>query len=536
MAVRYLSRRPSHLHRREQGGFLLLVALSLPVLLGFVGIALNIGFSRMVRSQLKKAADSAAFSGAAAMCSDDVGCWERARDAAVSTLNRYLESGDLGLDPATRIDVAAAGTEWNLAGVGVRIERGILYGNGDFVSTEGTWGNQHPQAARHLVANSVQVQISRPQLIPFKFFFGADAYSISVRSLAVNGQSVQVPIAPFALPLCALVDADVIAPGPELCRGDRYFTATARHAGLLPEFLYEGAVDDGGAVPSDAGTCHWNMRRFARASHHYGVVGLPADVQTPALTVGSITESMVRVAMQAGSPEQWPRAGIGEEFIILPDGLTEPESAQVVWQQISNFGQGIGTDNPYHPAFQDPLTHLTLQGQTDWKSRDWRSDPLTVDCADSSRFSIGDGLCQSWRMGVVDQTPGECQVQFTANPISSYPAIDRDYPIWKVQIPVIADMESDAEACSADPLVNANHEHRIVGFVQMNIYDGDIGTGVAPNWRPSLCEDFQFGPWSFGGGLSVPCNLVRGKVDCGGNDYLPNSTWDDDGLTPILRF
>lgn len=520
----------------EQGGFLLLIALSLPVLLGFIGIALNIGFSRMVKSQLKKAADSAAFAGAAALCSDDPQCWERARDVTASTLNQYLQTGDLGFNGSDLIDASASGTVWSFGGFEVQVERGILQGDGDFVSTEGDWSDRHPQAFRHLVTNSVQVRIQRPQLLPFGFFYNADSYSISVTSLAVNGQSVRVPIAPFALPLCALVDAGTIAPSTELCRGDRYFTATGRHSGLLPEFMYEGSFDDGSSVPSDAGTCNWNMRRYDRPTKHYGVVGLPANVRAPALTAQSISESMVRTAMEAATPSDWPQAGIGEEFIVLADGLTEPESARVVWQQISNLGHGVSTEDPYHPAFQDPLTHLTLQGQVDWKSRDWRTDPQTVNCNDQGRFSIGDGLCQSWRMGVVDQAPGECQVRYLANPESTYPVITNDYPVWKVQIPVIADMEADADGCSADPDVIAAHEHRIVGFVQMNLYDGDIGNGPASNWRPNLCPDYQVGPWTFGSGLPVPCNLVRGKINCAGNDYLPNSNWDDEALTPVLRF
>ncbi|MCB0319465.1 MAG: hypothetical protein KDD60_00985 [Bdellovibrionales bacterium] len=53
-------------------------------------------------------------------------------------------------------------------------------------------------------------------------------------------------------------------------------------------------------------------------------------------------------------------------------------------------------------------------------------------------------------------------------------------PVWRVKVPVIADVSADAEPCEGagalvEPAVNPTHDYRIVGFIRMLITDVSIG-------------------------------------------------------------
>ena len=86
------------LRRRPRGQSLILVALSLIVLMGFAGIAIDVGAMMLTRNELQNAADAAALAGAGALyqknvcpappasCYDNLPNWTRGHDSATNAV------------------------------------------------------------------------------------------------------------------------------------------------------------------------------------------------------------------------------------------------------------------------------------------------------------------------------------------------------------------------------------------------------------------------------------------------------------------
>ena len=83
------------IHRDERGQTIILVALSLPLLLGFVGIATDVGALFKDKRTMQTAADAAAIAGALNLSN---GNWNAAAKAASST-NGYTDGGSVHVTP-----------------------------------------------------------------------------------------------------------------------------------------------------------------------------------------------------------------------------------------------------------------------------------------------------------------------------------------------------------------------------------------------------------------------------------------------------
>jgi hypothetical protein len=118
----------------------------------------------------------------------------------------------------------------------------------------------------------------------------------------------------------------------------------------------------------------------------------------------------------------------------------------------------------------------------------------------------------------------------------------RKLPVWKVPVPVIAslgDLESGNPAGSCDgvnedpdnpidhdPNFNSNETYIIIGFIEVVLYDTDIGAPPPPDSSANNCESFgpEYGilanrrPLGFEvNGVKTDCNVVKGTSHCTNN-------------------
>lgn len=520
----------------DQGVVLVLLLLTLPVLLCIVAIALNLGYSRMVKTQLKAASDAAAFAGAAALCNEDPNCFLRSRTLAISTLNQHKVYGSITDSKIISIPENDSEHSWTFDNLEISIERGVLKSTGEFESIEpGEPLTDAPQMIPSLVANAVKVVIRRPSILMLLWPSG-NRFDISATSIASQGASNTIPIAPFALPLCALINDDSTPmSSSDRCRADRLFTSTSQYGGdQVPEFEYEAGCLSGLCFNSSSYTCHWGNERYTdRTSRHFGVVGLPRANYSGALAP-TTSESEVISAISSSSPSDWPAAGIGDAFAILSDGLTSIAGRDAVWKQI--FNHNLGPDSEYHPG----LLGTTLSTMFT-KLRTWPSHCPTELLLPTFPSYQANGLCRSTRFGYADIAGQLCQQTLLPQPVSGWSVITSNTPVWRIKIPVIVDASTTAQPCNANPQIQLSHIHRIVGFVEMNLYDLDIGN-LSPSdplyqpWRPTQCTQadgsigIPDGPWEF----PEACNVVRGKLTCDDRLMIPTTT-DIESLYPILR-
>ena len=112
------------------------------------------------------------------------------------------------------------------------IERGIWDG-GAFRSTEGDWNTRHPGVPNWVAANAVRVHLLRTKsgLASRLFTFTPD--KIAADSTATKGQASGTEVAPFAIPVCDILDRRAEYYGEtderEICHGDIAFGDSARH-------------------------------------------------------------------------------------------------------------------------------------------------------------------------------------------------------------------------------------------------------------------------------------------------------------------
>lgn len=530
----------------------MLTAILILVLVGALALALNHTYGMLLQRELRAAADAAAHAGAVSLCATET-CWQDAQAAAINTLRNHIVHGNLG-DPATPDLDPRQGPVWtdSASNWRVSIERGRWLPGGQFITLE----QPHSALAAGAVplavaANAVRVGVERPGLsfIATPAWLGGRDHGVNAWATAVKGTPEAGCVAPFAIPVCALYHDEVFAEGDSMTSGDRLFMRTSRFCDtsipgdpacrrILPEFFYEPSKDPAAAgVIVEAPTCSWNNARLPEVSDHYGVVGLPESY-------GTVTEAKVRAIIDKTARPCVP-ARIGERFNILEAGLTESQTDQALWRQIS---VSYDTSDPSHPQFS-----LAYQG-TQVATKPHGASACPADA--------GWGACNSHRYvcnGVHGQTyfpEGRFAHGFrpqTTEANVTWPAVDPDTPLWRVQVPVIAPVGSTTLDCpggtgptAEDEWVTTSKAYEIIGFLTVNLFDADIGW--PPPLNPAEIPD-TYG-WSTGGSDTVwglnrardtngagptcysagaasgsapecaPCDLVRGRV-ARPTDYIP---------------
>ncbi len=172
--------------RARRGGVALAVALSLLVIFGLLSLVLDIGYARLVHTQLQAATDAAALAGSARLDGSAEGIAEARRTAvAVAALND-AHGDTIILDPNPT------------NGPGGAVVLGVWDGASLTASTD-------PD-----VVNAVRVRAMRDGLVPLfsRLLDGANGLGAAAIATAVRGEALgagEVPYyLPFGIPQCML--------------------------------------------------------------------------------------------------------------------------------------------------------------------------------------------------------------------------------------------------------------------------------------------------------------------------------------------
>ncbi len=392
------------------------IAVALMFLLGTVVL---VGSVALARSQLQGSADLAATAAAATLCSS-LDCWEKSRIAALDAIegqkvlsypgaSKVIQLGairnDLSDDTKVSWNAGPGGSD-NLA---VSLERGRWLPDSSaeagFRSLEGTTSVVLPP---YVAANAVRVKLTRPIVQPGLPKFINALFEVEVTATAIADRIGQTCAAPFAIPLCALLDNNgelnindvddvdrLFAPVKIYCNDDGTncaypaFPVEAYHGDsdlslplpdswtpvgyadpVNPKTMSDAAFD---AIASDTTltglqskyaleqelayhsttneTPFWNTFRLDRTNYthfdHFGVVGLPVGSQTD-----TVNEAQVRNALVGTDvcPSGGIQADIGDWFSILPAGLTSDNARNRMRDRLSGANSFhsviIPKDNP----------------------------------------------------------------------------------------------------------------------------------------------------------------------------------------------
>jgi hypothetical protein len=100
---------------------------------------------------------------------------------------------------------------------------------------------------------------------------------------------------------------------------------------------------------------------------------------------------------------------------------------------------------------------------------------------------------------------------------------------WKIKIPVIAEPGTGAAACSgvipgtsiSDPNLAANKNYTIIGFVDLIVYDVDMGE-PPPSYPILKVDESGTEPFPEEMRFQEPCNNVRARITCE-SQFVPSS-------------
>ena len=116
--------------KKIQGQFLILMAVTIPLLIGFMGLAIDVGISYGVKAKLNAAVDAASISGARALANgaDDAARVAAVRVAATNFYQANFPSGYLGATPgAVQVDaVHDVSGYWRITVSGSALVKGIF--------------------------------------------------------------------------------------------------------------------------------------------------------------------------------------------------------------------------------------------------------------------------------------------------------------------------------------------------------------------------------------------------------------------------
>jgi hypothetical protein len=262
---------------------------------------------------------------------------------------------------------------------------------------------------------------------------------------------------------------------------------------------------------------------------------------------------------------------IGDPFRILPSGLTTALSNEVIWRQITNrFNGPIESHPPYQLTDLVQVVSNENQAYLRTTTPDLATARLTH-CADPATLNPNStannlprpfaalpliprdfGTCNSMRNGwgwwerfEISAASPSCLDRIPDVP----PGITLpEVPVWRVKAAVIANRLgqgcSGIAASSFDPAIAGNDPYEVIGFVDLHVYDVDIGRD-APSYQNFASYAHPCGatagyrfegagmvteryPWGFQRTPGTPnpgldrCNLVRTRIVCD-TEFIPSS-------------
>jgi hypothetical protein len=247
---------------KSQSGIAIpILAVTIVVCLIFAALSFNISYWKVVRGELETAADAAATAGASALCFE-IGCYDDALESARRVLSRHVLHGNVG--DAAGMDLTGSGPVWQAGGTGsnlrITIQRGRWWGGGEkpawvnvvsssvpfepFDEVSGDWQARHPGLPRFVAANAVYVKIERPKQKFLLWSGGSGEYQVFAEAVAAKSEMKQQCMAPFAVPVCSLMNNLGKIYSPLNCMQDLYFANEQRYCTdptdcyMLPEFAY----------------------------------------------------------------------------------------------------------------------------------------------------------------------------------------------------------------------------------------------------------------------------------------------------------
>lgn len=535
-------------NRGSDGATFVMASAIIVVLLGLAAVVINRGYLSIGRSELQAISDASAHGGAATLCSSRE-CFEKALLTAQEIIRQQLGKYDL-----SDIDFHAPGPTWEGREFTITIERGrwwppggyeppreVLHEKAPFepldLSGELIWeavlGNQGIPS--HVAANAFFVRIERKDIGSLLSVFGLARYSLDAQSYAVAGGIEELSVAPFALPICALLNELGEYDPSYQCQFDRSFTAANRYCpldedgrvsadcNLVPgaHYVFEtweycersgirpSSCNEGLPMKAKARDTFWNRVEFQDLADHFGVIGLPGEGD-------AVTETEIRSLfnpLQRGMAS----ARIGDRFRVLSGGLVEPLTDAAIWDQISNRLVGDHrevreTDFPtlLHVFRFSPQNNLFLEARV--------------------------GTCNSRRVPLLPGPPegvppsaGWPEPATWCGQNLSEPLYGTNFSFWEVPIPVIAEVGPGASPCRGvtgaefEPRFNPSGTYVIVGFTKLSVFDTDIGNlppvvNSAPceSEDPDECRREGCEPYAFSdlGGNPIQCNMIRARTRC----------------------
>lgn len=490
-----------------------LTALIITALVGVIITLIHFSYLNVVRDELQLAADAAALAGAGRLDSSRRG-WEEARAAGVAVLNESNAVSGLSGDRSLAIDSDQDGTTWDLTAeknLQVVIERGLWIadraGVGRFTSWEGDWQPRNPGIPQFAASNAVRVALVRPAVRMLSSpFGGVPEYRIEAQSIAIRGRPDTNCIAPFAIPICALVDASGDFQKENICKGDRIFTTTNRYcppeispedcaqttrpstpytivSSVYPGFSEGGdnGADDSANPPLDqplwyvhgaaltlrdlltipgsnpegyvttvthtnftAGECAENTSPWKRQQAFSSVADHYGVVGLPGdLSHVEDLEAAILLLLSGGTPgAACKEASIGDRFQVLDPGLTSLSADEEIWSLINFRG-----DRYANSMLASIVKHVELLlFQVDNPSFDDYGFSRRHVCPNPRRDQ---GICNSHRGGYAfprnGWVPGADMAMYA---FRLYAGINDDSPLWTASIPVIAEVGEGAAACT----------------------------------------------------------------------------------------
>lgn len=363
-------------------------------------------------------------------------------------------------------------------------------------------------------------------------------------------------VAPFAIPLCSLLNEHGKHEKETICDADRIFTESKRYSSdpntedfYFPDFNFSPIADQSrvgeiffnnpdaivqtGSLlgPAVMTACSYHSQQYRKIADHFGVVGLPGTTE--------VTESAVQAVLQ--TPKGCSSsAKIGDPFQILDQGLTTPISGSLFENRYKNL-DSLGDLEDYPTIESLNWVILTLIDMR-FMSMGFRLGCFGPNIGGTARRESF-GVCRSTRNHWGDWAEFAnyaSDANGTCRPSRGIAETER---VWKARVPVIAESGSNGRDCKNDlSVASRENAYQIIGFTTVYIFDSDIGEGPAelppmeansaPTLRVRNCSFIGImtplesprravddsppeAPFSFrttAGPRS--CNMVRARIDC----------------------
>ncbi len=579
--MKYTTGSITSLSRNQSGAILPLAVLIVAVLLLVLISVITLGHRALLRAELQATVDAAAHAGASVMCSS-TSCWDFTKKSVVAIIREHqLRYDARWIDT---IDLApGAGPLWQNGVYQVRIYRGrwwskkkdswlapsvagfrvhgkeirTLAEDTRFEPFEGEpgavgadWNARQGATPNFMASNAVYVRIDLKDtgtLASLFSRFGFVTQSFSVQAVALAGETAPTNVAPFAIPLCALLDNNGEFIPEKSCSYDRFFTKAggfqdSSGATVVPGF-FATALGTRTDIPCSGHQCSAEVcstvdpqipdgSRFDQ----YALVGVP---EGNGIDDGLPADQFEDRIKQLLDNNTCLSAEIGKRFIVLNQGLQSAETAKTLHQLLfeaktntyaTRCGKMKRFTSDSTPEL-DKLVRKNLKPNSQCSGQktgffgscnsEWAKMDL-LSLLSSENLRDHPERCDS---GSGDNIASNIDGDGTAKVMSS------EANVLRISVPVVSDLtqrcRNDTLGIMVDPPFDHTANQTIIGYVSVDIYDFDIGadppgaameiSSGAPGDAPRQCGGFEVshGPWGFAPkGTRERCNLVRARIPC----------------------